>query len=255
MTRSLKVLVCCECSGVVRSAFRALGHEAWSCDLKPATDGSEHHIQGDAFSFYALGRPADWDLVITHPVCTYLCNSGALRLYVGGKKANGPDADRWDKMRQGAAFFRRFFDEYAGPLCAENPVMHGHATAAIGPLPGVSKQTVQPYQFGDDASKATVLWLRGLPALTVDPADYCNPRMVCSECGKSDDYAAAFKHGCKGCGAEAGLLRPRWSNQTDSGQNRLAPSPTRGAQRAVTYPGIARAVALQFSAHLLTLKA
>ncbi len=256
--RPLNVLVACEFSGVVRRAFRELGHNAYSCDLKPATDGAQSgvtHFQQDAFSAIHAGPPDGerWNLVIAHPVCTYLCNSGALRLYIGGKKANGPDADRWEKMRNGARFFRRFFDEFDGPLCAENPVMHGHALAEIGQLPGISRQTVQPYQFGDDASKATVLWLRGLPALEIDPRERCNPRMFCPECGTSSETAVAFGHGCKGCGAEAGLLRPRWSNQTDSGQNKLAPSPTRGAQRAVTYTGIAKAMAAQWSKHLLNL--
>lgn len=209
--KTLEILIACECSGTIRREFRALGHRAYSCDLLPAADGSPHHLQMDALE--ALGRwPEDggqWDLVIAHPTCRRLALSGSLRLYLGGKKANGPDPVKWAELDQAAAFFRQFFDLYDGPLCVENPHMHGHALARIGLPPGVVKQTVQPYEFSDDASKATVLWLRGLPKLVKNPSDYVQPRMV------------------------NGL--PRWGNQTDSGQNRLPPSAGRAAARAVTY--------------------
>lgn len=228
MKRVLNVLVACECSGVVRSAFRALGHNAISCDLLPAEDGSCHHIQGDAIETLRYGygiRPyTPWDLVIAHPPCTRMSLSGALRLYLGGKKHNGPNPEKWAELERATAFFRSFFEEYDGPLCVENPLMHGHALRRIGELPGVTKQTVQPYEFGDDASKRTVLWLRGLPPLKHDPRQMVVPRFV------------------------GGL--PRWANQTDSGQNRLPPSEGRAAARAVTYPGLAKQFAAKWSEFL-----
>lgn len=222
--KPLRILVACECSGVVRRAFRARGHDAWSCDLEPATDGSEFHYQMDAIMSLRLGMGREglpWQLVIAHPPCTYLCNSGVLRLYRDGKKANGLNLDRWAKMRDAAHFFDCFRHYYSGPLCIENPVMHSHAFNLLSEsTQQMDRQSVQPWQFGDDASKRTVLWLRGLPRLTLDPRKFVAPRMV-----------------------EA---KPRWANQTDSGQNKLAPSPTRAAQRAVTYAGIANAMAEQW---------
>ncbi len=126
-------------------------------------------------------------------------------------------------MRDGAYFFDAIFRFYRGPLCVENPVMHGHAFDLLSePTQRTHRQIVQPHQFGDDASKATVLWLRGLPELL--PTKDVAPRII------------------EG--------RKRWANQTDSGQNKLTPSPDRGAKRAVTYPGIARAMAEQWTAHL-----
>ena len=196
----MRVLVACECSGEMRRAFRALGHDAWSCDLKPAEDGDNHHIRGDAIGVL-WGLP--WDLVIAHPVCKYLANSGSLRLYKGGKKSGGIDTERMAKVRDGAYFFRQFFTEYSGPLCVENPIMHKWAREYVG-LEDCTRQIIQPYQFGEDASKATCLWLRGLR-----------------------------------------------SNQTNSGQNRLGPSEHRAADRARTYPGIAKAVAEQWSSYLI----
>src|SRR5689334_20917904 len=130
--KTLNILIACEESGEVRRRFRELGHNAYSCDLKPAADGSPHHIIGDALEILkrgceiAPGVFAPWDLVIAHPPCTYLCNSGVLRLYKGGKKGGGIDLDRWAKMRDAAYFFDCFRRFYAGPLCIENPIMHGH---------------------------------------------------------------------------------------------------------------------------------
>src|SRR5690348_2700555 len=98
--RTVRVLVACERSGVVREAFRALGHDAWSCDLEPADDGEPFHIMGDALLAAYAGRslghgaPAYWDLLIAHPECTYLANSGAKHLYAGMRAENGPNPDR-----------------------------------------------------------------------------------------------------------------------------------------------------------------
>ena len=145
----MKVLIACEFSGVMRRAFRAMGHDAWSCDLLPAEDGISYHIQGDV-------RPLlrqRWDLVIAHPPCTRLCNSGVRWL---------AERDLWDEMRQGAAFFLECLNANAERVAVENPVMHRYAREVIGRGPDF---TVQPWQFGDPAKKRTCFWTRGLPAL------------------------------------------------------------------------------------------
>lgn len=102
---------------------------------------------------------------------------------------------------------------------------------------------MQPYQFGDDASKATGFWLSdGVPLLAA--TKFVEPRMVCG-CGYVTDYPAD-KYGCPNCLAEEGLLRPRWANQTDSGQNKLSPGENRWLERSHTYPGIAAAMGDQW---------
>ena len=209
----MRVLIGCERSGVVREAFRKRGHDAWSCDLVPAEDKSRYHIQGDLRTVLPMSNM--WDMMIAFPDCTYLCNSGALRLYTGGKKINGPDSKRWEQMYKAAYFFKEILNTPIPKVCVENPIMHGYAREIIGARP---TQTIQPYNFGADASKRTGLWLRGLPEL-VNTA-YVEPRMVDG--------------------------KPRWANQTDGGWNKLAPSPTRGIERARTYQGIAEAMAEQW---------
>ena len=149
MSDKLRVLVACEYSGRVRDAFTALGHDAWSCDILP-TDAPGQHIQGDV-------RPVlrqRWDLVIAHPPCTRLCNSGVRWL---------AERDLWDDMREGAAFFMDCMNANAPRVAVENPVMHKYARDIIGRGPDF---TVQPWQFGDPAKKRTCFWPRGLPALT-----------------------------------------------------------------------------------------
>lgn len=146
----MKVLVACEYSGKVREAFRALGHDAWSCDLLPADDGSAFHIQGDVLEIINDG----WDLMIAHPPCTYLCNSGVSWLH----RTEG----RWDQMRDGAKFFKALLNAPIPKICIENPIMHKYAKEIIGDN---YAQLVQPYQFGHPESKATCFWLKGLELL------------------------------------------------------------------------------------------
>lgn len=212
----MRVLVGCERSGVVRRAFAARGHEVWSCDIEPADDGSPMHLQGDLLAWlydpdetrydWRTGRRdrGPWDLLIAHPPCTYLCSSGL----------------HWNVRRPGRAaetaraleFVRALLDAPVERVCVENPV--GRIGVAIRP----ADQYIHPYEFGDDASKRTGLWLRGLPLLT--PTKHVAPRLVNG--------------------------RARWANQTDSGQNRLGPSPERARMRAETYLGIAEAMADQW---------
>jgi len=224
----LRVLVGCERSGVVRRAFRALGHDAWSCDLAPADDGSEYHFQMDLRDLLALyedGLYGFWDLLIVHPECRFLCNSGVLRLYKGGKKRNGRDWPRWQQMEEAARFFKQCLEVKIPRICVENPVMHGYAKYRIGNV--AFTQSIQPYEFGDDASKCTCLWLIGLEELK--PTRRVQGRIV----------------------EWNGRRVERWANQTDSGQNRLGPSEMRSALRAETYPGIAAAMASQWGGQVL----
>jgi hypothetical protein len=156
----LKVLVACEFSGVVRRAFAALGHDAWSCDLLPADDRSNRHITGDAREILNDG----WDLLmVAHPPCTRLCNSGVrwLSKPPPGKTLDQMQAD----LREGAALFSAFWNAPIDRVAVENPIMHKHAKALIKNY-AEPAQTIQPWQFGHGETKGTCLWLRGLPKLT-----------------------------------------------------------------------------------------
>ena len=153
----MKVLVAFECSGRVRSAFAALGHEAYSADLKPAEDGSPMHLQTD-FRWALVSRK--FDLLIAHPPCPRLCNSGVRWLY------EKPEYGR--EMVLAAKLFREVLDADVPRICVENPVMHKHAKRA-GKIPQQT-QVIQPWQFwagepGKGETKATCLWLKNLPKL------------------------------------------------------------------------------------------
>ncbi len=150
----MKILIACEFSGEVRDAFTSLGHDATSCDLLP-TDRPGKHYQGDVFDIL----DNEWDLVIAHPPCTYLCNSGVRWLY---NKDGSRNVERWENMVDGANFFRAFIDRVKCPLAIENPIMHKYALQIIGQK---ATQFIQPYMFGHGEQKATGLWLFGLPAL------------------------------------------------------------------------------------------
>lgn len=145
----MKVLVACEYSGRVRDAFTAAGHDAMSCDLLP-TESPGNHYEGDVRD--VLGD--DWDLLIAHPECTYLCNSGVSHLH--------KDAKRWLKLFEAADFFKLFLDCSIPRKCIENPIMHGYGKRLIGRS---QAQVIQPWMFGHPEQKATCLWLDGLPAL------------------------------------------------------------------------------------------
>lgn len=158
----MRVLVACERSGVVRRAFRAFGHDARSCDLEPSDDNSPFHFQADAMMI-AYDRWYAWDLLIAHPECTYLANSGAKHLYTGMKAENGPNPDRWAHMGAAAAFFLALWNAPIPRIAVENPIMLGHPRRLFG----ISEPTqiIQPWQFGHGETKATCLWLKGLPPL------------------------------------------------------------------------------------------
>ena len=199
----MKILIGFECSGVSRRRFRAAGHECYSCDIKAATDGeTKYHWQCDILEAIVSNQ---WDLIILHPECTALCVSGN-HVYAKGNAKH--------HMRIEAVTYTTTVWNLAKikskRVALENPV--GVLTTQ-GNFP--KPQRIQPYQFGEDASKQTLLFLHDLPPLTIHPELRVPGRMVNG--------------------------KERWANQTDSGQNRLGPSEDRASKRAETYGGIADA--------------
>lgn len=192
----MKVLVGCEFSGVVRNAFRASGHDAWSCDLLPAEDNSPYHFQCDVLSVVGKG----WDLAVFHPPCTYLASSGL--------HWNKRRPERAAQTEEALQFVQKLLNAPVPKIALENPV------GCISSRIRKPDQIIQPWQFGEDASKKTCLWLKGIPAL--------KPTHI--------------------------IHKERYANQTASGQNNLAPSPDRWKERSRTYPGIAMAMAQQWGA-------
>jgi len=265
-----RVLIACEYSGTVRDAFLAVGCHALSCDLLP-TEVAGPHYQGDVrhlldgwepvkfandttpcelcgepfcndhakhysecscygptpdgleyqeTSHGLFARPLDnphWDLMIAHPDCTYLtCSAewaykdGPYHQKVRPETLVG--AARRRAREEALDFVRVLFDAPIKHKAIENP--RGVISTRIRP----ASQYIQPYEYGHDASKITGLWLEGLPLLT--PTKYIEPRIVNG--------------------------KPRWSNQTDSGQNRLSPGADRWKDRSRTYQGWADAMAKQW---------
>ena len=151
----MKVLVACEFSGRVRDAFKLLGHDAWSCDLLP-TEIEGQHIEGNVLEILDNG----WDLLIAHPPCTYLANSGVRWLYRDDKTIN---QDRWDSMLESVKFFNVLLEAPVYRIAVENPIMHKHARELLAKT---YNQIIQPWQFGEGETKATCLWLNNLPLLT-----------------------------------------------------------------------------------------
>lgn len=200
-TRPLRVLVACEFSGIVRDAFTKLGHEAVSCDLLETEAPGAHYV-GDVREILNDG----WDIVVAHPPCTYLCSSG---LHWNSRRPG-----RAAKTESALRFVRLLLASPVRHLALENPV------GCISTRIRKPDQTIQPWQFGHPESKATCLWLRGLPPLQ------STRTLTLPDSG-------------------------RWANQTPSGQNNLSPTPERWKDRSRTYPGIATAMARQWSAHVL----
>lgn len=206
----MRVFIGMEESQIIQRAFETRGHDAWSCDLKPGRLNLSRHLQGDV---HHILRRLLWtpDLLILHPVCR--------NLSVSGQHWTGKPGQRTIEERERAASDFMDCTKYAGRVCIENPV------GIMSTRWRKAEQIIQPYQFGDDASKKTCLWLQLLPLLI--PTSYIAPRLVCVN----------------------GNILPRWANQTDSGQNRLGPTrdpEERRAARAVTYPGPAEAMADQW---------
>lgn len=220
----MKILAACEESQAVTIAFRNKGHEAYSCDLQDCSGGHpEWHIQNDIFNvliggFFRLQNGkiieiGSWDKVISFQPCTDIAVSGAKHFWY--KREDG----RQEKS------IRFFFEVWKWSNCSENPVgilNGGEYVKKWFPelykemkdygFPFKSSQIIQPWMFGDDASKKTCLWLKGLPILLPTHSSW----------------------------------KKRYSNQTPSGQNKLGPSPERAKNRSKTFPGIAAAMASQW---------
>lgn len=147
---ALKVLVACEYSGRVRDAFIKRGHTAVSCDLLP-TDSPGPHYKGDVLDIINDG----WDLMIAHPPCTYMTNSGVSWLH--------KDPNRWALLDDAAKFFNLLLNAPVKRIAIENPIMHKYAKERIGNRK--QNQVIQPWMFGHTEQKATCLWLKNLPLL------------------------------------------------------------------------------------------
>lgn len=147
----MKVLIACEYSGRVRDAFTKLGHHATSCDILES-ESPGNHYQGDIKDILY----DDWDLLIAHPPCTYLANSGVQHLH--------KDITRWGELDKAAEFFKLFLNSDHIPMrCIENPIMHKYGKDRIGGIK--QSQVIQPWMFGHMEQKATCLWLVGLDLL------------------------------------------------------------------------------------------
>lgn len=202
----MRVLVACEESQAVCKAFRALGHEAYSCDIKPCSGGHpEWHIQGDALEVL---HGQSWDLVIAHPPCTFLSNAGARHLY----KGHVLQQERYKLGLEAAQFFYAFLNCSIPRVCVENPL-----PSRVFGLPAPT-QVVQPYQFGHPFTKRTLLWLKNLPPLV--PTDVVEP--VACWC-PSSSYSRNHSQAARGQ-----FTRNRAEN------------------RSKTFPGIASAMAAQW---------
>jgi len=149
----MKILIACEESQAVTKEFRALGHEAYSCDILPCSGGHpEWHIQDDVFNIVGGG----YDLMIAHPPCTYLSVSGARHLYNRDKT---PNAERYKNQEEALDFVQKLMDINIPKIAIENPI------SVISSHIRKPDQIIQPYWFGDSASKSTCLWLKNLPKL------------------------------------------------------------------------------------------
>ncbi len=144
----MRVLIACEFSGIVREAFAARGHDAWSCDLLPTDRPSDKHIQGDVLGVVNQG----WDLIVAHPPCTHLSASGASRW--AEKVADG-------RQPEAIKFVEQIWDADCPKICIENPVGALSTRSKLGK----ATQYVQPFEYGHPEQKKTGFWLKGLPKL------------------------------------------------------------------------------------------
>ena len=217
----MRVLVACEESQEVCKAFRALGHEAYSCDIQEPSGGHpEWHILGDAIPLIngdctfetmtgAQHYIPKWDLLIAHPPCTYLSNAGARWLYAGGQLNH----DRYRRGMDAKKFFMQFLNADCKKIAVENPI-----PSAIYELPRYT-QIIQPYEYGHPYSKKTCLWLSGLPKL--------HPTHIVEQ---HKPYVSS--------GTYSKTHNPRYKGASRRGGS--------ARSRAKTFPGIARAMAEQW---------
>lgn len=223
----MRILLACEESQAVTIEMRKLGHEAFSCDLLPCSGGHpEWHLQQDVTELLKQ----KWGMIIAFPPCTYLTVSNTY-MKRGCSKYT---ADQAKQLRQDAIdFFMMFANTECDKIAIENPI------GIMSSIYRKPDQVIQPYEFGHPESKATCLWLKGLPKLK--PTEFAEWKYYRCRCGNVFE-AELGKYGC--CDWPAKIL---WDNQTKSGQNKLPPSKDRHILRAKTYPGIARAMAEQWT--------
>jgi hypothetical protein len=210
----MRVLIGFEQTGMMRRAFAARGHDAWSIDTAPAWDRSNRHITGDIRDHLNDG----WDLLaVMHPPCTRLCNSGVRWLHVPppGRTLD----DMWAELDEGAALFSAAWNAPIERIAVENPVMHKYAKQRIANYQPAA-QTVQPWWFGDPAFKATGWYLKGLEPLA--PTAKLTPPKA-----GTDEHKA-------------------WSKV-----HRASPGPNRAIERAASFPGMCEAAADQWGGYAM----
>lgn len=188
----MRVLVACEFSGIVRDAFTALGHEAMSCDLLQSERRGWHCV-GDVRNYLDAG----WDLMIAHPPCTRLANSGVRWLR---------ERNLWDEMREAAEFFKTLMDAPISMIAIENPIPHHYALDIIGRK---YDQVVQPWQFGQGETKATCLWLKNLPPLA--PTEIVDGRTA--RVHRMPDVPDRWKKRSRTYPGIAGAMAAQWGKQ------------------------------------------
>lgn len=243
-----RILIGMETSGMLRTRLEQFGHTVLSVDILPAEDGAANHWPCDVFDAVTVWQP---DFGVFHPTCTFHTVSAAWAFkdgpyhqrvkpgtLVGADRRAARDAAEADIERIRLLPFEKIFENPIGTI----PTRLGHKPADI----------IQPYQFGDDASKATCLWAfdangQAIP-FTIPRGRYVEPRLVCRECDTVNTYGTCK---CTACHSER--FRPCWSNQTNGGQNKLPPGDNRWKDRSRTYPGIADALATAINARLTAL--
>jgi len=207
----MKVLIACEYSGTVRDAFRARGHDAWSCDLLQSEGCNDYHIQGDVLNELHSG----WDLMIGHPPCQYLS-------YAGTEFWNDPG--RLKKRLEALNFFGKLWEAPIERICLENP------KSCASPVIAKYSQEIQPYYWGEPMVKTTWLWLKNLPKLTWQAQD----DLFSQKTAVKQPRKQYFKSG-----------RPKdCLHIIDKG----VPRKERSKERARFWPGIAQAMAEQWGA-------
>jgi len=209
----MRILVGCEESQAVTIELRKLGHEAYSCDVIDCSGGHpEWHIKGDVLE--QLNK--DWDMIIAFPPCTFLSNAGAARLFPNGKL----NTERYQKGLKAKEFFMQIYNANCNKIAIENPV-----PSKIYGLPGRT-QIIQPYYFGDEYLKRTCLWLRGLPKLIHSP---------------ENNLFAHKTH------IEPKFFHVRSSSNYKSQKYSTEKAKGNQKQRSKTFPGIAKAMAEQWT--------
>ena len=213
----MKVLVACEESQAITKQFRKLGHEAYSCDLIPCSGGHEEwHIQGDALE---EANSRKYDLMVAHPPCTYLSVSGNRWLY---NKDGSKNEGRWENRQKALFFVKQLMDAPIKHIAIENPI------SVISSQIRKPNQIIQPYMFGDEATKTTCLWTKNLPDLI--PTEIV---------GKGE--RTVFK---------SGKSHPKW--YADALSKAKTPEERR-TLRSKTFPGMAKAIATQYSEYIINL--